>query len=60
MAEKKQPAKTPQTFYIGTGRRKTAVARVRLTEGGVELLGRLPGAAPRGCSIAADEMLGRA
>jgi small subunit ribosomal protein S9 len=33
MAEKKQPAKTPQTFYIGTGRRKTSVARVRLTEG---------------------------
>src|SRR5580704_15222194 len=33
MAEKKQPAKTPQTYYIGTGRRKTAVARVRLTEG---------------------------
>jgi small subunit ribosomal protein S9 len=33
MAEKKQAAKTPQTYYIGTGRRKTAVARVRLTEG---------------------------
>jgi small subunit ribosomal protein S9 len=33
MAEKKQPATTAQTFYIGTGRRKTAVARVRLTEG---------------------------
>jgi small subunit ribosomal protein S9 len=33
MAEKKQPAKTEQTFYIGTGRRKTAVARVRITEG---------------------------
>jgi small subunit ribosomal protein S9 len=33
MAEKKQPAKVQQTFYIGTGRRKTAVARVRLTEG---------------------------
>jgi small subunit ribosomal protein S9 len=33
MAEKKQPAKTSQTFYIGTGRRKTAVARVRITEG---------------------------
>ena len=32
MAEKKT-AKTPQTFYIGTGRRKTAVARVRITEG---------------------------
>jgi hypothetical protein len=32
--------------------------RVRLVEGGVELLGRLPGAAPRGCSIALDEMLG--
>ena len=27
---------------------------------GVELLGRLPGATPRGCSIAIDEMLGRA
>jgi Acyl-protein synthetase, LuxE len=34
--------------------------RVRVTPEGVELLGRLPGAAPRGCSIAADEMLGRA
>ena len=35
MAEKKQrsAAKTTQTFYIGTGRRKTAVARVRITEG---------------------------
>jgi small subunit ribosomal protein S9 len=33
MAEKKTTAKSPQTFYIGTGRRKTAVARVRLTEG---------------------------
>jgi small subunit ribosomal protein S9 len=26
-------AKSAQTFYIGTGRRKTAVARVRVTEG---------------------------
>lgn len=36
MAEKKPAkpaAKTPRTFYIGTGRRKTAVARVRVTEG---------------------------
>jgi small subunit ribosomal protein S9 len=33
MAEKKQPAKVPQTYYIATGRRKTAVARVRLIEG---------------------------
>ena len=33
MAEKKSGAKTPRTFYIGTGRRKTAVARVRITEG---------------------------
>ena len=32
MAEKKT-AKAPQTFYIGTGRRKSSVARVRLTEG---------------------------
>ncbi|MBA4063999.1 MAG: 30S ribosomal protein S9 [Isosphaera sp.] len=32
MAEKK-PAKAPRTFYIATGRRKTAVARVRITEG---------------------------
>jgi len=32
MAEKKT-AKSPQTFYIGTGRRKTSVARVRLIEG---------------------------
>lgn len=29
MAEKKEP----KTFYLGTGRRKTAVARVRLSEG---------------------------
>jgi hypothetical protein len=34
--------------------------RVQLVDGGVELLGRLPGAPPRGCSIAADEMLGHA
>ena len=33
MAEKKQAAKAPQTYYIATGRRKTAVARVRLTDG---------------------------
>ena len=38
MAEKKaktekKPAKGPKTFYLGTGRRKTAVARVRITEG---------------------------
>jgi len=33
--------------------------RARIAEdGGVELLGRLPGAPPRGCSIAVDEMLG--
>jgi hypothetical protein len=34
--------------------------RIRVTPDGVELLGRLPGAPPRGCSIAADEMLGHA
>jgi small subunit ribosomal protein S9 len=33
MAEKKQAAKAAITYYIGTGRRKTSVARVRLTEG---------------------------
>jgi small subunit ribosomal protein S9 len=36
MAEKKPAkaaAKTPRTFYLGTGRRKSAVARVRITEG---------------------------
>lgn len=33
--------------------------RVRVLHHGVELLGRAPGAPPRGCSIAADEMLGR-
>lgn len=33
---------------------------VRVVAGGIELLGRQPGATPRGCSIAADEMLGRA
>jgi phenylacetate-coenzyme A ligase PaaK-like adenylate-forming protein len=32
--------------------------RVRRVEGGIELLGRAPGAPPRGCSIALDEMLG--
>jgi hypothetical protein len=35
-----------------------ALDRVRRTKrGGVELLGRMPGATPRGCSIALDEML---
>src|SRR5215210_4311496 len=34
MAEKKTAAsRAPRTFYIGTGRRKTSVARVRITEG---------------------------
>lgn len=34
MAEKKKKTpKAPRTFYIGTGRRKTSVARVRITEG---------------------------
>jgi small subunit ribosomal protein S9 len=32
MAEKKT-SKAPRTYYIATGRRKTAVARVRVTEG---------------------------
>jgi small subunit ribosomal protein S9 len=32
MAEKKA-SKAPRTYYIATGRRKTAVARVRITEG---------------------------
>jgi hypothetical protein len=31
--------------------------RVRRVDGGFELLGRGPGATPRGCSIALDEML---
>jgi hypothetical protein len=31
--------------------------RVRRVEGGFELLGRAPGASPRGCSIATEEML---
>jgi hypothetical protein len=34
--------------------------RVRVVDGQVELHGRLPGAPPRGCSLAIDEMLGRA
>jgi hypothetical protein len=34
-----------------------AADRVRRVEGGIELLGRAPGAPPRGCSIALDEML---
>jgi hypothetical protein len=36
-----------------------AADRVRRVEGGFELLGRAPGAPPRGCSIAIDEILGR-
>jgi hypothetical protein len=35
-----------------------AADRVRRVDGGFELLGRAPGAAPRGCSIAVDEMIG--
>ncbi|AKU98575.1 Long-chain-fatty-acid--luciferin-component ligase [Labilithrix luteola] len=31
----------------------------RVAEGGFEVLGRAPGAPPRGCSIAIDELLGR-
>ena len=31
--------------------------RVRVTDGGVELLGRMPGATPRGCSLALEELL---
>jgi hypothetical protein len=34
--------------------------RVRVVDGGVELMGRLPDAVPRGCSIAIDEILGGA
>ncbi len=37
-----------------------AADQVRRVEGGFELIGRLPGAPPRGCSIAVDEILGRA
>ncbi len=33
--------------------------RIRVTDDGVALLGRAPGATPRGCSLALDEMLGR-
>jgi hypothetical protein len=33
--------------------------RVRAVPGGFELLGRLPGATPRGCSLAIDELLER-
>jgi small subunit ribosomal protein S9 len=29
----KKPVKGPNTFYLGTGRRKSSVARVRVTEG---------------------------
>jgi len=36
-----------------------AADRVRRVERGFELLGRAPGAAPRGCSIAVDEIMGR-
>jgi small subunit ribosomal protein S9 len=41
MAEKKTTktaAKVHRTYYIGTGRRKTAVARVRITEGKGQIL----------------------
>lgn len=39
MADKKSPkSKGPRTYYIGTGRRKTAVARVRITEGKGQIL----------------------
>jgi acyl-CoA synthetase (AMP-forming)/AMP-acid ligase II len=34
-----------------------ALDRVRRVPGGIQLLGRVPGAIPRGCSIALDEML---
>jgi hypothetical protein len=34
--------------------------RVRIVDEGVELLGRAPGASPRGCSIMIDAMLGGA
>ena len=34
--------------------------RVRRRGSGVELLGRAPGAPPRGCSLALEELLGRA
>jgi hypothetical protein len=36
-----------------------AADRVRGVDGGFELLGRAPGAPPRGCSIGIDELLGR-
>jgi hypothetical protein len=36
-----------------------AADRVRRVDGGFELLGRAPGAPPRGCSIAIDEMMGK-
>jgi small subunit ribosomal protein S9 len=36
--KKKPVAKTPRTFYLGTGRRKTAIARVRITEGKGQVL----------------------
>jgi small subunit ribosomal protein S9 len=41
-AKDKKPVKGPKTFYLGTGRRKTAVARVRVTEGkgGITINGR--------------------
>jgi small subunit ribosomal protein S9 len=36
--KKKPAAKTPRTYYLGTGRRKTAIARVRITEGKGQVL----------------------
>jgi small subunit ribosomal protein S9 len=35
---KAKKAAAPKTSYLGTGRRKTSVARVRLTEGGGQIL----------------------
>jgi hypothetical protein len=32
--------------------------RIRARDGGIELLGREPGAPPRGCSLAVDALLG--
>jgi hypothetical protein len=37
-----------------------AADRVRRVDGGFEVLGRMPGAEARGCSVAVDEMLGTA
>src|SRR5690606_1347970 len=53
-------AKTSDLMNVGGAVAVLTQDRVRrVKSGGFELLGRLPGAPPRGCSIAIDELLGQ-